>query len=490
VRRSGVALLALSLPIVAATLGATPARAQLSGLPVVRGPAPLTESQGSLRWRLTALVQRIPAPLPGAPQRTEDLSCLVLRHAGSRETRCLDGEPRLWRSLDGTTYELGASAGSARRRYLLWGFATRRAATVVVVLGDGRRVRVRPRPLPAELRSSARWFAWAPSRSDAVRGVVVLDGRGRALARLAEPMPPAAVRGVYGLTLVTPARPAGTARVAAGPLPNDGRARLLVRRVGARVCADIDRANLMEPACGLPPRTAEESLIAGRGTAGGDTVGGVVAPGVAEVELSASIGGASVRVPTRPARTSAGPFQVFLGQLPLSGLARVRLFDAGGRTLGSAEVTPAYPTRDAAEDTTRRLLRGRAPGGGAFVLRGDPAGLCLALTAPGRKRPDGGGSTCGLDRIELLVPCRPPVAAVVSPARGRAALHVITRDGDELRGRVVRLPEGRRAWVVPIPARAEPRAVAWRERGRPEGVGLGPVPAPSRQCGYTASPDS
>jgi hypothetical protein len=139
VRRSWVALLALSLLIGAATVGATAARAQLSGLPVVRGPEPLTESNGPLRWRLTALVQRIPAPLPSAPRRTEDLSCLVLRHAGSRETRCLDGEPRLWRSLDGATYELGASAGSARRRYLLWGFATRRAATVVVVLSRCRR---------------------------------------------------------------------------------------------------------------------------------------------------------------------------------------------------------------------------------------------------------------------------------------------------------------------------------------------------------------
>jgi hypothetical protein len=490
VRRRGVALLALTLAAAAAALDPPAATAQLSGLPVVRGPAPLTDSRGELRWRLSALVQRIPAPLPSAPRRSEDLSCLVLRHADIRETRCLDGEPRLWRSVDGTTYELGANAGSARRRYLLWGFATRQAAVVVVVLGDGRRVRVRPRRLPAELRSGARWFAWAPSRDDAVRGVVVLDARGRAIARLAESLPPAAVRGAYGLTLVTPARPVGTQRVAAGPLPNDRRARLIVRRVGARVCADIDRANLLEPACGLPPRTAEESLIAGRGTAGGDTLGGVVADGVAAVELSASIGGASVRVPTQPAKPSAGPFRVFLGQLPFSGLAHVRLFDAGGRTVGSADVSPAYSTGDAAEDATRRLLRGRAPGGGAFVLRGDAAGLCLALTAPGRNRPDAGGSTCGLDRIELLVPCRPRVAAVVSPATRRARLHVITSDGNELRGRLVRLPEGRRAWVVPIPSRAEPRAVAWREGRRPGGVGLGSVPAPARQCGYVASPGS
>jgi hypothetical protein len=479
------------LPLGAAALGPRPATAQLSGLPVVRGPAPLVESQDRLPWRLSALVQRAPAPLPGAPRRSEDLSCLVLRHAGFRETRCLDGEPRLWRTLDGTTDELRARAGPARRRYLLWGFATHRAAAVVVVLGDGRRVRVRPRRLPAELRSNARWFAWAPARTDAVRGVVVVDARGRALARLTESLPPAPVRGVYGLTLVTPARPAGTATVAAGPLPSDPRARLLVRRVGdARLCADIDRANLHEPACGPPPRTADESLIAGRGTAGGDTVGGVVAPDVAEVVLSASIGGASVRVPTQPADSPAGRLRVFLGQLPFSGLIDVLLLDASGRALGRGDVVPAYPIRDALEDGTLRLLHGRAPGGGQFVLRGDPAGLCVALTTPRRVRADSGGSTCGLDRIELLVPCRPRLAAVVSPATGRAALHVITSDGNELRGRLVRLPGGRRAWLVPVPARAEPRAVAWRERGQPEGVGLGRVPAPARQCGYTAGLDS
>jgi hypothetical protein len=479
----------LLLAVAAAAFDAPSARAQLSHLPVIRGPAPLAASHGRLPWRLSGLIHRAPAPLPGAPRRTEELSCLVLRHAGYRETRCLDGEPSLWRSLDGTTQELGADAGPARRRYLLWGFATRQTAAVVFVLGNGRRVRVRPRRLPVELRSSARWFAWSPSRDDAVRRTLVLDARRRALARLPESLPPAPVRGVYGLPLVTPARPVGTARVAAGPLPNDPRARLLVRRIGdARLCADIDRANLQEPACGPPPSTPEESLIAGRGTRGGDTVGGVVAPGVAEVVLSESIGGASVRIATQPAKSSAGPYQVFLGQLPFSGLVDVRMLDAAGRIVARTTVSPAYAT--SSEDATRPLLRGRARGGAAFVLRGDPAGLCLALTAPGRNRPEAGGSTCLLAGIELLVPCRPRLAAVMSPARGRSALRVITSDGDKLHGTLVRLPKGRRAWVVPIPARVEPRAVAWRERGRPEGIGLGRVPAPARQCGYAATPES
>ena len=318
----------------------------------------------------------------------------------------------------------------------------------------------------------------------------MLDGRGRAIARLAEPMPPAAVRGVYGLTLVTPARPAGTARVAAGPLPNDGRARLLVRRVGARVCADIDRANLMEPACGLPPRTAEESLIAGRGTAGGDTVGGVVAPGVAEVELSASIGGASVRVPTRPARRPRAPSRCSSVSFRSAASSACGCSTRVGAPSAAPRCPP--PTRPATPPRTPpgRLLRGRAPGGGAFVLRGDPAGLCIALTAPGRKRRR-------RRRVDVRArPCRaartlpPPARRRRVAGKGRAALHVLTWDGDELRGSARAAPR-RPPGVGRTDARAGRAASgglarAGAARGRRPRAG----PGSDRQCGYTAGPDS
>jgi hypothetical protein len=488
VRRWGFAVIALVLP---AAAGAPPAGAQLSGLPVVRGPATLVEAGGALPWRLSALVQRTRAPLPGAPRRSEDLPCLVLRHASLEEIRCLDGEPGLWRTLDGSTYDLGANAGPARRRYLLWGFATRPATALAVVLGDGRRVRVPLRRLPARLRTRARWFAWAPPRSVAVRRVAALNARGRAVGRLSEALPPAAVPGTHVLTLETPFRLAGTATVAAGPLPGDRRARLLVRRVGARLCADIDRANLDEPACGPPPSRAGEALIAGRGTALGDTVGGIVPADVAEVVLRPTAGGSPVRVATQPAGAGAGPasatLRVFLGQVPFSGLVDLRLLDATGGTLGTGNVFVAYPTRDAVEDATRPLLRGRARGGAGFVLRGDRAALCFAVTAPGRARAADGGSTCGLDAVELLVPCRPRLAAVLAPAEGRAALRVETADGTTHRGRRVRLSRDRSVWVVAVALREGPRAVLWRGlSGRLRRVALGRVPAD--QCGYAARP--
>jgi hypothetical protein len=490
VKLRAVALIALVLP---AAIAAPPAAAQLSGLPVVRGPATLMDARGALSWRLSGLVQRASAPLPGAPQRTEELPCVVLRHAGAEETRCLDGEPRLWRILDGSTYELGANARPTRRRYLLWGFATRPAAALAVVLGDGSRVRVPLRRLPARLRTSARWFAWAPPRSDAVRRIAVLNARGRPVARLSESLSPAAVRGVDGLNLETPVRPAGAASVAAGPLPGDRRARLLVRRVGARLCAEIDRPNLDEPACGPPPSTAGNALVAARGTALGDTVGGIVPADVAEVMLRPASGGAPVRVATQPAGpgagTAAATLRVFLGQLPFSGLIDLRLLDATGGTLGTDNVFAAYPTRDAVEDATRPLLRGRARGGAGFVLRGDRAGLCFAVTAPGRRRADDAGSTCGLDTVELLVPCRPRLAAVLAPAEGRAALRVEAADGTTVRGRRVRLSRDRSVWVAAVALRDGPRTVLWRGlSGRVRRVALGRVPAD--QCGYAARPGS
>jgi hypothetical protein len=490
VRRRAVALIALVLP---AAVAAPPAVAQISGLPVVRGPATLAKAGGGLPWRLSGLVQRARAPLPGAPRRTEDLPCLVLRHARSEETRCLDGEPRLWRTLDGSTYDLGANAGPARRRYLLWGFATGPARALLVELGDGSRVRVPLRRLPARLRTRARWFAWAPSRSDAVRRVVVLNARGQPVARLSESLQPAVVPGVDGLVLETPVRPAGRATVAAGPLRGDRRARLLVRRLGARLCAEIDRPDLDQPACGPPPGTAGEALVAARGTALGDTVGGIVPADVAEVVLRPASGGAPVRVATQPAGRGAGPasamLRVFLGQLPFSGLVDLRLLDATAGTLGTGNVFVAYPTSDAVEDANRPLLRGRARGGAGFVLRGDRAAFCFAVTAPGRARADDGGSTCGLDAVELLVPCRPRVAAVLAPAEGRAALRVETADGTMLRGRRVRLSRDQSVWVVAVALRDPPRAVVWRSlSGRLRRVALGRVP--SDQCGYAARPTS
>jgi hypothetical protein len=483
-------LTALVLAACAAPAAAAPPvrTAQLEGRPVVRGPVPLDRDGGRLPWRLTGLVQRERVRVIGGTRR-EDFPCLVLRKGGFRETRCLDGEARLWWPLAGVTDELGANRRARGRRYFLWGFAADPAAALLVVLGDGHRVRIPLRRLPRRLRSDARWFAWAPRAGDAIRHVTLLNRRGRRLAQLDESLPPAGIRGTYGIPLEAPPAPRGRATLATGPLADDPQARLLVRRVGARLCADIDRPNLEEPSCGPPPGAAGDSLIAARGTARGDTVGGIVPPGVAEVELRGLVGEAPALFATQPAGPGLDPLRVFLGRIPFSGVVNLRLLDPAGATLGSDSASPAYETDDALEDATEPLRRGRARGGARFVLRGDAAGLCLALTAPERTRPLGGGSTCGLDGVELLVPCRPRLAAVVAPAEGRLRLRVLTAGDAALPGSLVRLPQGRRAWFAPLPATASPRAVVWRDRrGRLHHLSLGAVPRPADQCGYTARP--
>jgi hypothetical protein len=499
-RQAGVALAAAFTALLAAgaaaaaapAAAAPPVRsAQLEGRAVVRGPVLLDRAGGRLPWRLSALVQRERVRVIGGARR-EDFPCLVLREGGFRETRCLDGEPRLWWPLAGTTGGLGTDRGAAGRRYLLWGFAADPAAALMVRLGDGRRVRVPLRRLPRALRSDARWFAWSPDRRDAIRHVTLLSRRGRRLARLDEPLPPATVRGTYGIVLEVPPRPRGKATVAAGPLPDDPDARLLVRRVAARLCADIDRPNRERPSCGPPPRRAVDSLIAARGTMRGDTAGGIVPPGVAEVALrGAPLDAAWARFPTQPAGPGLDPLRVFLGRIPFSGVVNLRLLDSTGATVFRDSLIPEYETDHALDDATRPLRRGRAPGGPSFVLRGDPTGLCLAVTAPGRTRPDGGGSTCALRGVELLVPCRPRLAAVVALATGRLRLRVLTQGDAALPGSLVRLPDGELAWFAPLPATASPRAVAWRDRrGGLHRVSLGAVPRPADQCGYAARPPS
>src|SRR4051812_37460281 len=111
---------------------------------VAQGRRPLTRG----RWRLRALVRRVPAPVPGQPDRTEDLPCLRLFRQGAFDSRCLGPEPELWRGG-------GAAAPPPhpeRRRvpggHPLWGFGGGRGTQLTRVLGGGRPGRLRPRPLP------------------------------------------------------------------------------------------------------------------------------------------------------------------------------------------------------------------------------------------------------------------------------------------------------------------------------------------------------
>src|SRR3954451_8762831 len=85
---------------------------------VGQGRRPLTRG----RWRLRALVRRVPAPVPGQPDRTEDLPCLRLFRQDAFDSRCLGPEPDLWRGVDAVALDPNVELRPVPGGYLLWGF--------------------------------------------------------------------------------------------------------------------------------------------------------------------------------------------------------------------------------------------------------------------------------------------------------------------------------------------------------------------------------
>jgi hypothetical protein len=463
--------------------------------PAVRGPRRLAGGRfptGRARWELRALVRRVVAPVPGTLDRVEDEPCLVVRYRGASELRCVAAEPGLWRAVDSNELRLDRGGDfDAPGRYLVWGFASARAVQLRVVLGDGRRARVPVRRMPDELASTARWFAWVTPRRAAVRRVVALDARRRVLARSETPLAPPTVRGIFGLGLTAPLVPAAPPRLALGPLRRDPDARLLLRSVGAYLCAEIDHPDTDEPSCGLPPRLAIQAVIAARATRRGYTVGGLVSPAVAAVRLGSG-SGRQVSVPTQPAGAPAGPWgdsaRVFLGTVPYRRRPEfevpVALLDSGGDVLARGSEHLSLDATGPEESEYHPVVQGRLPGGGRYALSAERGfGDCFALTRPGT-RPAPGGIGCPFDDLVLLVTCRPRAAAVLAPARGRRGLSAVTAAGGILPGRVVQAGT-RRIWFVLAPPEAGLREVRWLDgRGRTRRVRLGRVPPAARQCGY------
>jgi hypothetical protein len=372
------------------------------------------------------------------------------------------------------------------RGYLLWGFGGRRTTHLTAVLGGGHRVRLRVRRFPASLHSVAGWLAWVVPRHEAVRRVV--GPGGRRLSQFPQSLAPATVALDGGLSLQGRLVPPGPAGLAAGPLPGDPDARLLIRHSGARICPEIDRPDPWEPSCDLPPVAPADATLLGRGTRRGDTFGGVVPASVTAVELRDA--GHRVRVAAIPAGPAAGQWaglvHVFLAQLPSLAVAQIRLLDSGGQTLSEQTVLPTYRTTTATQSRYRSRLTSRVPGGGRFVVGVDTEGDCLALLPRAHGRVAESGYSCETSAPELLVPCRPRLAAVVAGAKGRRRLWVGTSRGARISGRLVRVGH-KHVWLAVAPVSAELRAVGWRDRrGRARRRSLGRVPAADRQCGYRA----
>lgn len=436
------------------------------------------------RWRVSAWFERVLAPGPGAPDRTEIVACLERRAGSGTGTRCTDGEPSFVAPINGDVFATRGSAypRKAPHRLVLSALLGPGAATVDVDLGDGRRVRPRVRDLRAG-DASARVVTYLVPKRSAVRRVIVRDAQGDKIDQQVVALAPGTL-GDDGHGALMSARPplGGAPQVAAGPV-QDGEGILQVREIGARLCAEVEGSSPGDVPCGLLPRSASDSLLVGGGTEHHGVVGGVVPPEVAQVELEELLGHPghppqTVRVATHAPAPYAGAFaphvRTFAALLPMGGLVRARLLDAEGRQLFDDTLDAGFWDGTSKPSRARTRLRiGRLR---LLAPRADTD--CVHVRDAGARLLH---QTCALgpDEIQAHVVCRPAASVVVLSSKDRRDLVVRTARGRRIRPHRLRL-SGIRHAVFVVPAPDAPRAVRWRG-GR---VALGPVQSPREQCGY------
>jgi hypothetical protein len=455
--------------------------------PVVAGPVRLASGRtNGRRWSVVGRLERVLAPGPGAPERTEIIACVDYRKRHSGGTQCSAGEPRLAEPIAGQMFGTAPIFLGARspHRLVLAAVLGPAAARVDVHLGSGQVVRARVRELAAE-GATGRFATYAARPEDAVRRLVVRDAAGAEIDQQVVTLAPGALGhfGQAGLISLRPPLP-GTPEVAAGPV-QDGEGVLKVREVGARLCVEVERTYLPDAPCGLVPRTAEESLLVGGASEHHGVVGGVVPPEVATVELEEmnrfpGNQDATVRVATQAPSPYAGAFaphvRVFVGLLPLGGTVGVRLLDAQGRELGSNGVEAVHVVD--ARDTPRRA-RTRLRLAGVRLKSHPDDDDCVFLTDSGAGLLHQTCAFGGREEVDVHVACRPAASVVVVPVGKRRGLVLRTARGRRVKPRRLRLGATPHAVFV-VRAPDTPRALTWRG-GR---VTIGRMPPLRKQCGY------
>ena len=438
---------------------------------------------------LRAVVRPRLVPTPLQPERYENEASASTRAvAESRPTRrCCE--------LNGQT--------CGRSDTMIAGFVPDGTRALVVLLGSGRRLRLRARAVPGSLGIPATYVAGRLPLAEAVRGVQAVGAGGRVLARddrVAAPpgverCPGAAQAGYY--TIV--ARDFACARLGTPPgteiavAPANGMGpRLVVREVGDRLCVGFDRLDADGRDCEPPPINSRIAVAASVSGPAQRSVGAVLAGPVAFVDLHLREGG-RLRLPTVEGDGYTGRFRghvrfllapLSADQTPLRG----DLLDATGRVIGALEIEHDGERRLASG--ARELLRAGPArlSAGSVIEPGEATGYpCIILTI-GRGRPDpdechgwrGNEST-----VTATVSCSP--RAVVLHGTVERAIHRVE----------LRLASGRR---LTIPTRALPRslrprvryflavvprgAVATEVRFPNEGAVGTPLAPLARQCGY------
>ena len=294
---------------------------------------------GADRWVATVDEHDQLAPVPGEPERRERSLCLTVgrtRGAGSGGV-CSGGRPGHEPAYG--TVDNGCESGLPRRLYA-GGFADADVTRVAVVLGNGSRVLVGTRPLPAALRfAPIRFFATALKPALGVRRIVAVDAGGREIGPgLFGSSPPATAYdcdrqdGFLTLSYLYE-RPGATGE------------RLSVADRGDDLCVALGVLDPRGTDCELPPMDANAMRIYVTPDDRATTVGVVTAAEVAFVEAETDRGTVT-RVATTPVPGYAGRYAAVVRSAVIAFPGRQRIM----------RVTPLAPSGGRYEPDDDSLL--------------------------------------------------------------------------------------------------------------------------------------
>lgn len=454
------------------------APAPLRGAPLVLASGRV----GSRRYQLRAQARPVLAPLPGQRDRLADEVCLVITGAAgaSESNSCLRRPlppsvpllPSIDLSCGRTTVLLQTSANVARAQALL---------------GDGRRVTIPLRDLPARLGVAGRAGGLVIRGRVAIRRIVATNRAGGLVRVLRIASPPASPcsAGDSGGVLDAFFGLDDFLRQTGAPTP-------VVADDGVDLCialGDLDPGRH----CAPPPVDPDDSLVATRRAGADVLLFGAVPAQVTTIDLP---GGR--RVETAPGAAGyAGRYRddvrFFTASLPAGAAAAVAfgsivLRDSSGFAIGEADALAPWEY----EADAVRLPGVKSRVSVAPMRIGRATALCLTGSdiPPFLVGPScapiliGDGSEAD---VVAVVSCAPRRATLFLRANRRARARLT--DGRSVSSRVVTVPagpeRGTRLRVIDVPAGAGVRdVITASSRAR-----LDLLPA-TRQCGYASGPSS
>ena len=449
---------------------------------------PFVLGRGSDRagvWRISATVERRLAPIRGDVTRRGRSLCVKSRrfdrdNSSGASTSCF-ATP-----LEAPVVDTSASCDPGSGT-VLYGVAPPATVPRVAILGDGRRVRLRARALPAGfgIGPAVGFAARMPARA-AVHEVIGRDG-----TRIDVGAPPPQLVecgsftafGVVGLfPEAGPPGPGGDVDIGAPGAPS-----LFVRDQGEELCAAVGRpAHGNE--CGEPGPWAASGII----DVSHDrrSAGGAVDPQVASVRVAVD-DGSTFDVATNAGEgytgRYAGKLRFFSAGVPAGRrIVTFTLLDAAGEAIFEL---PAYELRLAADAKPLVRAHGLTVATARVVLPEPELRFsCLLITTGALAE---AGDTCpdSLPSPRLLqatVKCSPRAAVLLvglTPASRSA--EAVLRDGTRRRLVTRRGPAGERVAILVLPPRRALRSVVVRTRtGTVRDTYRLPMPPARRQCGY------